>query len=76
MFESNLIVNSKSAKIVEFTKHILEKKGKGLNKALIKKRDSINFYLIRDIEALFERNTIYNFDQIIYMVALDQVWYI
>ena len=39
IIEINLIEDSKGAKIVNFTKHIPKKAGKGLNKALIRKRD-------------------------------------
>lgn len=73
MFESNLIEDSEGAKIVDFTKHVPGKEGKGLNKALIRKRDGTSLYLTRDIGALFERDTAYNFDQMIYVVASDQV---
>lgn len=73
MFESNLIEDSEGAKIVDFTKHVPGKEGKGLNKALIRKRDGTSLYLTRDIGALFERDTAYHFDQMIYVVASDQV---
>lgn len=73
IFENNLIEDSEGAKIVDFTKHVPGKEGKGLNKALIRKRDGTSLYLTRDIGALFERDTAYNFDQMIYVVASDQV---
>ena len=38
MFESSLIEDSEGAKIVESTRHVPGKEGKGLNKAHIRKR--------------------------------------
>lgn len=70
MSESNLIEDSEGAKIVDFTKHVPGKGGKGLNKALIRKRDGTSLYLTRDIGAL---DTAYSFDQMIYVVASYQV---
>lgn len=73
MFESNLIEDSEGAKIVDFTKYLSGKEGKRLNKALIRKRDGTSLYLIRNIGAFFKQDTAYHFDQMIYVVASDQV---
>lgn len=45
MFESSLIEDSEGAKIVDFTKHVPGKEGKGLNKALIRKRHNSSAHM-------------------------------
>jgi arginyl-tRNA synthetase len=67
-----LVEESQGAAIVDFSRHVDGKAGKGLGKALIRKTDGTSLYLTRDIGALFERNDNYKFDQMIYVVAADQ----
>lgn len=71
MFESSLIEDLEEAKIVDSTRHVPGKEGKGLNKAHIRKRHRSLAYM--RLWALFERDIAYNFDQMIYVVASDQV---
>lgn len=72
MADSGLTEPSEGAIIVDFAKHVSGKVGKGLGKALVRKKDGTSLYLTRDIGALFERNELYKFDQMIYVVATDQ----
>jgi arginyl-tRNA synthetase len=44
------------------------KVGKGLGKALVRKKDGTSLYLTRNIGALFERYEHYKIDQMIYVV--------
>lgn len=73
MADAGLSEESQGAMIVDFSKHVPGKLGKGLGKALVRKRDGTSLYLTRDIGALFERDETYHFDQMIYVVASDQV---
>ncbi|KAF4631846.1 hypothetical protein G7Y89_g6282 [Cudoniella acicularis] len=63
---------SMGAMIVDFTKHVPGKSGKSLGKALVRKQDGTSLYLTRDIGALFDREKLFNFDKMIYVVASDQ----
>jgi arginyl-tRNA synthetase len=72
MAESGLTEPSEGATIVDFTKHVPGRVGKGLGKALVRKKDGTSLYLTRDIGALFERHEQYKFDYMIYVVASDQ----
>lgn len=65
--ESGTSENSEGAVIVDLTKH-----NKKLGKALVKKKDGTSLYLTRDIGAAFERYDTYNFDKMIYVVAVQQ----
>ena len=72
MAEHGLTEESEGALIIDYSKHVPGKVGKGLGKALIRKRDGTSLYLTRDIGALLERRDLYKFDQMIYVVASDQ----
>jgi arginyl-tRNA synthetase len=63
---------SQGAKIINFEKHVPGKVGKGLGKALVKKKDGTSLYLTRDLGAIREREERWHFDQMIYVVASDQ----
>ena len=63
---------SQGAKIINFEKHVPGKIGKGLGKALVKKKDGTSLYLTRDLGAMQEREERWHFDQMIYVVASDQ----
>ena len=70
--DAKLSEPSNGAIIIDFTKHVPGKIGKGLGKALVRKSDGTTLYLTRDIGALLERDEAYKFDQMIYVVASDQ----
>ena len=72
MAEKSLIEPSQGAMIVDFTKHVPGKAGKSLGKALVRKTDGTSLYLTRDIGALFDREKLFEFDKMIYVVASDQ----
>ena len=72
MAEKNLTEPSQGATIVDFTKHVPGKAGKSLGKALVRKTDGTSLYLTRDIGALFDREKLFKFDKMIYVVASDQ----
>lgn len=58
---------SEGATIIDLTKH-----SKKLGKAMVKKKDGTSLYLTRDISAAVERTEKYNFDKMIYVVAMQQ----
>lgn len=72
MEELKIAEESQGAMIVDFTKHVPGKIGKGLGKAIVKRRDGTALYLTRDISELLQRKEKYDFDQMIYVVATDQ----
>lgn len=72
MEDMGIAEESQGAMIIDFTKHVPGKPGKGLGKAIVKRKDGTALYLTRDITALLERNDKYSFDQMIYVVASDQ----
>ena len=72
MAEAGLTEESEGALVIKYEKHVPGKAGKGLGTALIRKRDGTSLYLTRDIGALLERRDLYQFDQMIYVVASDQ----
>ncbi|EDO03926.1 arginyl-tRNA synthetase [Sclerotinia sclerotiorum 1980 UF-70] len=72
MEEMKIAEESQGAMIVDFTKHVPGKIGKGLGKAIVKRRDGTALYLTRDISELLQRKEKYDFDQMIYVVATDQ----
>ena len=72
MEKAGLVEDSQGAKIINFEKHVPGKPGKGLGKALVRKRDGTTLYLTRDLGALWERDQRWRFDEMIYVVAADQ----
>lgn len=72
MEKAGLVENSQGAKIINFEKHVPGKIGKGLGKALVRKRDGTTLYLTRDLGELHSRDQRWHFDQLIYVVAADQ----
>lgn len=72
METAGLVEESQGAKIINFEKHVPGKVGKGLGKALVRKRDGTTLYLTRDLGALYEREERWHFDHMYYVVAADQ----
>ena len=70
--KAGLVELSDGAKIINFQEHIPGNQGKGLGKALIRKRNGTTLYLTRDLGALWERDQRWHFDHMIYVVAADQ----
>lgn len=68
---SGLSEDSKGAVIVDLTKS-KDKNIKRLGKALVKKSDGSSLYLTRDIGEIKRRYEMYNFDKMIYVVAVQQ----
>ncbi|KPM43684.1 Arginine--tRNA ligase, cytoplasmic [Neonectria ditissima] len=64
--------DSDGAVLIDFSKHVPGKIGKGLEKAVIRKRDGTALYLTRDISELLNRQKQYDFNHIIYVVASAQ----
>ncbi|KAK7417217.1 arginyl-tRNA synthetase [Neonectria magnoliae] len=64
--------DSDGAVLIDFSKHVPGKPGKGLEKAVIRKRDGTALYLTRDISELLNRQKKYDFNHIIYVVASAQ----
>ncbi|KAI9887150.1 MAG: hypothetical protein M1823_001057 [Watsoniomyces obsoletus] len=65
--EKGLLEESNGAQIIN-----LEKYNKKLGKCRVKKPDGTTLYLTRDIGAAVERFEKYNFDKMIYVVAMQQ----
>ncbi|KAJ2915790.1 hypothetical protein MD484_g4636, partial [Candolleomyces efflorescens] len=63
--EMNLIEDSNGAKLINLTKHKLEK-------AVVRKKDGTSIYLTRDIGGAIERHEKYKFDKLIYVVSSQQ----
>ncbi|KAF2813941.1 arginyl-tRNA synthetase [Mytilinidion resinicola] len=72
MADTGITELSQGATIVDFSKYVPGKVGKALGKALVRKKDGTSLYLARDVGAMFERNKLYEFDKMIYVVATDQ----
>ncbi|EEP81487.1 arginyl-tRNA synthetase [Uncinocarpus reesii 1704] len=68
MQEKGVSEDSEGAIIVDFTKHGAKK----LGKAIVVRKDGTPLYLTRDIAAIFERETAFNFDKMLYVVAAQQ----
>lgn len=68
---AGLSEDSKGAVIVDLTKS-KDKNVKKLGKALVKKSDGSSLYLTRDIGEIKRRYEQYNFDKMIYVVAVQQ----
>ena len=64
MEKAGLVEISEGAKIIKFENHVPGKIGKGLGKALVRKRDGTTLYLTRDLGALWERDQRWHFDQV------------
>ena len=67
MAEAGVSQESEGAVVVDLTKY-----SKKLGKALVRKRDGTSLYLTRDIGAAVERYNKYQFDKMIYVVAVQQ----
>ena len=72
MIENGLTEESQGAVLIDFSKHVPGKAGKGMGKALIRKKDGTSLYLTRDIGELLRREEVYKPDRLIYVVAADQ----
>lgn len=72
MAEMGVSEESEGALIVDFAKHVPGKAGKSLERPLIRKKDGTALYLTRDISEMMQREEKYNFDQMIYVVAVQQ----
>ncbi len=67
LVEKGIAEESDGALIVDFTKHVLGKAGKSLEKPIIRKKDGTALYLTRDISELLNRAEKYKFDKMIYV---------
>lgn len=72
MAEKGLTEDSDGATIIDFSKHVPGKAGKGLEKTLVRRKDGTALYLTRDISEIKHREEKYNFDHMIYVVASQQ----
>ena len=64
LVEKGLLVDDQGAKIVRL--------GDDIPPALIKRRDGGSLYITRDLAAIFDRKTSYNFKKILYVVGNEQ----
>lgn len=67
MAEKGVSQKSDGAVLVDLTKH-----SKKLGKVLVQKKDGTSLYITRDIGTISERVEKYNFDKMIYVVAMQQ----
>ncbi|KAK0639889.1 arginyl-tRNA synthetase-like protein [Cercophora newfieldiana] len=72
MEEKKICKEDNGAQLVDFAALVPGKEGKRLEKPLVRKRDGTALYLTRDISELLGRHEKYNFDKMIYVVAVQQ----
>ncbi|KAL4799834.1 hypothetical protein BDV19DRAFT_385122 [Aspergillus venezuelensis] len=65
--QEGLSSQSHGATIVDLTPY-----NKKLGKAIVRKKDGTSIYMTRDIGAVFERYSKYNYDEMIYVIASQQ----
>ncbi|KAL4960625.1 uncharacterized protein BDV14DRAFT_211577 [Aspergillus stella-maris] len=65
--QQGLSFHSQGATIVDLTPQ-----SKKLGKAIVRKKDGTSIYMTRDIGAVFERYSEYNYDKMIYVIASQQ----